>query len=687
MLILRTGVMFRLLVALCCRAGPAVAQSSGEWNAPETMSLVARAIAARQRAEPDSSLASYQTVAHGFVLFLAQAGREPLIPPRLVKADELEVEVYWQSPGPSKQVIRGWRDGRWLPTDIRYHRDHLGIVADNFGDWIRLGGGDEVRDVMHPLAPPGPANYDYRLIDSVRVRSRDTLLTVHELEVRPRDRGASRIVGTLSLDAVTGDLVRLRFGFTPAAYLDPSLEDITVVLENARVEERWWLPFRQEIEIRRRVEWLDFPARSIIRGRWEIGDYQLHTVVPRSVMLGPAIGGMRAPVDSGGGWTRSLEEEVAGAATPVAREDLALVRREIERITSERLTAPAPPVRLGITGVSDVLRVNRVQGLTLGAGLALRPSGATVVRPRLAYGTADQRFTGDVTVEAAMRGTVLGLSAGRAIRDLADRPVISGLMNSLLAQEGGNDYGDYVLLDGASLEAARRLGGAVRLRLSGGFERSQSIDAAASPATGRYRPNPPLGAGRLGVGRLALEYRTASADRTSGLVAEVRGEGGGGDRDYFRGDAFIQWRVPAGPGVADLKVQAGAGTADLPAYRTFALGGWGTLPGEPFREWGGLRSALVSLEYRLGLPVPSLPLGDFVSTGRTAILAPFLAVGAAAGIPGDSLPWRPTPTPRTVAGLALELFHQLLRIEGGVSLHTGDFGLSVDLSREWWDIL
>jgi hypothetical protein len=76
-----------------------------------------------------------------------------------------------------------------------------------------------------------------------------------------------------------------------------------------------------------------------------------------------------------------------------------------------------------------------------------------------------------------------------------------------------------------------------------------------------------------------------------------------------------------------------------------------------------------------------------VSTGRTAILAPFISVGGAIGTLQDSLPWRPTPTPRAVAGLALELFHQLLRVDAGISLNTGKFGLMVDLSREWWGIL
>ena len=250
------------------------------WDDSATVALVDRGIAARRRAEPDSTLMSYQTRAHGFVFFLAQVGKDLDGPPRLIKADELEVEVYWQAPATSRQVILGWRDGRWLPTDITYHRDHLGIVTNNFGDRIRIGEGDEVRDVVHPLAPEGPTLYQYRLRDSVRMRSRDTVLELYEVDVRPRDPAAPRVIGTLSLEVSTGDLVRFRFSFTPSAYLDRSLEDISIVLENARLEGRWWLPWRQEVEIRRRMTWLDFPARTIIRGRWEIGDYDLNIALP-----------------------------------------------------------------------------------------------------------------------------------------------------------------------------------------------------------------------------------------------------------------------------------------------------------------------------------------------------------------------------------------------------------------------
>ena len=141
------------------------------WNSSEALALVRRAQERRSETQADASLTSYRTRAHGFVFFLAQVGEGLSEPPRLVKADELDVEVYWQAPDRSKQVILGWRDGAFLPTDIEYHRDHLGIVTNNFGDLIRIGEGDEVRDVVHPLSPAGPGAYDYALGDSLAIRT------------------------------------------------------------------------------------------------------------------------------------------------------------------------------------------------------------------------------------------------------------------------------------------------------------------------------------------------------------------------------------------------------------------------------------------------------------------------------------------------------------------------------------
>src|SRR3989441_10812439 len=84
------------------------------------------------------------------------------------------------------------------------------------------------------------------------------------LRVRPKDFGLPRIVGTLYLDAETADLVRMAFNFTPRSYLDAELEDVSIVLDNALWERRYWLPYRQELEIRRRPEWLAVPGRGIL---------------------------------------------------------------------------------------------------------------------------------------------------------------------------------------------------------------------------------------------------------------------------------------------------------------------------------------------------------------------------------------------------------------------------------------
>ena len=125
-------------------------QAQRVWNDSFSRLLVERATARRALQLADSGLVDYSASAHGYVTFLAQVGEGFPLPPKMVKADELQMEVYWRAPNISKQWIVGRRDTLLLPTDINYHRDHLGIIQNNFPDIIRLGDGDEVRDVAHP---------------------------------------------------------------------------------------------------------------------------------------------------------------------------------------------------------------------------------------------------------------------------------------------------------------------------------------------------------------------------------------------------------------------------------------------------------------------------------------------------------------------------------------------------------
>src|SRR2546428_222618 len=334
------------------------------WNDQAALALARRAIARRSRAAADTALRDYKAQAHGFLFFLGQFGEGLTEPPRLVKADQLELEVYWKAPGLSKQRIVGWRDRAELPTDIAYHRDHLGIIQNNFGAAMRLGEGDEVRDVPHPLAPGGPALYDYALGDTTTLALPRRVVRVVAVRVRPKDFGQPRIVGTLYLDAGTADLVRMAFNFTARAYLDPELEDVSIVLDNALWEDRFWLPYRQEIEIRRRATWLDIPARGIIRGRWQV-----------------------------------------------------------ERIAGEHVLSGLKARRLGARRVSDLVHANRVQGLALGAGVVWRAGGeGRELRVLGGYGFGDRRATGRVAGVARSGRGVLELDVFSVVRGVGDAP-------------------------------------------------------------------------------------------------------------------------------------------------------------------------------------------------------------------------------------------------------------------------
>src|SRR5216117_64498 len=593
-----------LLLAVLGMLPAAVPIGAQAWNSPAALDLAQRAIARRTRAAADTTLRDYKAQAHGFLFFLGQLGEGLADPPRLIKADQLELEVYWKAPASSKQRVVGWRDRAELPTDIYYHRDHLGIVQNNFGPAIRLGEGDEVRDVPHPLSPRGPELYDYALGDTTTILFSQREVRVVPLRVRPKDFGAARIVGTLYVDAETADLVRLAFDFTPKAYLDPQLEDVSIVLDNALQEGRWWLPYRQEIEIRRRATWLDVPARGIIRTRWEIDGYVLDLGLAQSWFAGEEVTFLpRAERDSFP-WREPLSAAIQDVAEPVRQSDLERVRADAEQIAGRRALTGLKPRRLGVRSLSDLLRANRVEGLTLGAGVVLRGGGERrELRGIASYGFADGRPKGSLTAAERSGRASLEASLFREVRDVGDGPVIAPLLNSFSSQEFGADYGDYYLADGARLAYRRGTGVRGEWSATMGRETTRSLVATAAPATGTFRPNPPLGGTGVDLVQLALRRRSEGFAVRRDLHYEAVAEAGrrdGGAR-YLRVSGTGHVLLPAGPTRVLVRVQGGVASSALPPHRAFVLGGRGTLLGDGFRQWGGARLALAQLEWRAQL--------------------------------------------------------------------------------------
>ncbi len=668
-------------------AGPEPAWAQA-WNSEGALSLARRAVLRRKGTVADNSLHDYKAQAHGFLFFLGAFGQGLAEPPRLVKADQLELEVYWKAPASSKQRVIGWRDQAQLPTDITYHRDHLGIVQNNFGAAIRLGEGDEVRDVPHPLAPNGPALYDFALGDTTTIMFPEREVRVVALRVRPKDFNLARIVGTLYVDAATADLVRMAFNFTPRSYLDPELEDVSIVLDNALEEQRYWLPYRQEIEIRRRATWLDVPVRGIIRARWEIDGYALNLGLADSWFAGDEITFLPKAQRDSFPWQEPLATALQDVAEPVRQNDLARVRAEVEQIAGRRALTGLKGRRLGVRGVSDLLHVNRVEGLAIGAGIVLRGGGERrELRARASYGFADRRPKGALSaVDRQGRGE-LEATVYREVRDVGDAPVIAPLLNSFSSQEFGRDYGDYYLADGARLTYRHGVGVRSEWRLTTGRESIGSLAITAAPANGSYRPNPRLGGTGVDLVQLGLERKSEGFAVRRDLHLELLLEGGrrDGGAGYLRVSAGGHVLVPAGATHLLVRAQGGVASADVPAYRSFVLGGRGTLIGEAFRRWGGARMALLHIEWRVPVPFVSLGIGPYARTPRTLTVAPFVALGGTAR-PIAGTPWTATPGTRVTLGLGLEWLG-VFRWDLGYGTVTHRTAVTFDVARDFWGIL
>jgi len=682
------------------------------WNDPRSRALVEQATERRARQIADTALASYQAAAHGYLTFLAQVGEGFTEPPKIVKADELALEVYWRAPNLSKQRIAGRRDTLLLPTDINYHRDHLGIVQNNFPSIIRLGDGDEVRDVPHPLSAAGLLEYDYAVRDSLEIRLGPRSLNVYEVRVRPKNDRSPRAVGAVYVDRESGEVVRMAFSFTRAALKDKDLEDVSVVLENGLIDGRFWLPRRQEIEIRRTGTWMEYPARGIIRGRWEICCYEVNKTLPQALFAGPEIvlapRGTQSPFPFKGGILDSLPADVRAATD----EDVAKVQEEARALVRGQALARSQTLSLSARKVSDIVRVNRVEGLAIGGGLARRLGDGFTISARGRYGLADERLKarGEISYRRAS-GAGFGIAAYDDHRDVSDEMETSQVRNSIAAQEFGSDYTDPFGVRGFSLIARTPAARGWSASIEAATENHRPLAVNARPASGRYEPT--IDALYMRERRLTLVVDRATRLIGPGVEARLHGEASGmayrrhpraSDIDplFAAGDDLMSryslsgnFERPFGRRriVAHSLLALAAGGSRLPQQHLVYLGGPVTGPGYEFHEFAGRGGVSQRLELRTPLPFPSIKLGRYGRAPAEITFAPYVHVLRSEGPRSRrSVPvnWQFGPTvhgwyPSAGAGL-LSVF-DLLRIDVARGLRDGRWMFSVDVGRDFWAVL
>ncbi|MGH7663412.1 MAG: hypothetical protein ACRENI_03825 [Gemmatimonadaceae bacterium] len=695
--------MLRILAATaaaCCVLGGVLAPRAlaQTWNDDTTTALVERATERRAQQLADSGLTDYRATAHGYLTFLAQVGEGFTEPPRVVKADELALEVYWRAPSLSKQRIVGRRDTLLLPTDINYHRDHLGIVQNNFPSVIRLGEGDEVQDVPHPFSAAGAASYDYAINDSLALRLPNRTIDLTEVLVRPRDDSDPAVIGAAWIDRESAEIVRMAFNFTRAAFLDDKVEDISIVLENGLIQGRYWLPIRQEIEIRRTGSWLDYPARGIIRGRWEICCYEINTGLPYTLFRGPEV--VQAPVEvlREHVWSGAILDSLPPDVRAVRPEEIRRVQAEARELVRAGALARTRSLSLAAGGISDFVRVNRVEGFSLGAGLTRRVGGGLSLEASARWGFADHEAKGRIAlVWRRAAGRSVTLFAERVLRDAGDVAESSTLVNSIAAQEFGRDHTDPFDVRGVGIEADMGKQWGVLWSVRAGTERHDSVSVNATPALGSYEATIaalPLEMAYIGVvadrptvlAPLGTELRArvellAGAFRPTGALA-----GEEGTQSLARVSGFAELERPLGRNRLLLRAAAGwvtaedGASANPPAQSLVYLGGSISAPGYDYHSLVGTFGAGMRAEWRSPVPFVRIPLGRFGTAPASATLAPYASAAFVDGVQGRE-GWYPS------LGAGLLVLFDLVRLDAAHGLRDGRWSFSIDVAREFWAIL
>jgi hypothetical protein len=519
-----------------------------------TRALVERAMA-RHRTQ-DTLVNDYQAKLR-FRLSLS-FGRRRWARVPTVTVEEQEGIVQWRRPNDLRLDIVGRRArSRSAGLNINSMFDRPWFVPRGLSDSVRIFGNDfPERAALHPLALDGPDWYSYELTDSVTMTSPGSgPLKLYLVKVQPKKPGPSLIAGSMMLDAATAEVVRLTFRYVgtllwidsddgdikgdtaKARKLNALVNRIVSVdadLEYARQDDKYWMPYRQLIAGRVQLPMItdvvvpfeivtSFQDYSINTGheivftqplpdssegdslevvvnygkdedtlsartsadRWEGGRYEVH----------------RAPQDSlvaYGGWGDSLKMDLTEADDNRIQEvvtDLARLSEELpDELTGRRQYG------VNYERFADIIRYNRVQGLSLGLGYQVRaPMAFTNFQGTARFGFSDERLTAKLSMVRDAPGGTLTLSGYREVREIESFTRNFAFGNSLNAIFAAHDNADYYLAQGGGIEFEHSLDRGLDLTLGAKVEYQSSVETEAESGindllggSGKFPLNPPV---------------------------------------------------------------------------------------------------------------------------------------------------------------------------------------------------
>jgi len=499
----------------------------------------------------------------------------------------------------------------------------------------------------------------------------------------------------------------MAFNFTRAAFLDKQLEGLEIVLENGLVGTRFWLPRRQEIEIRRSGTWLDYPVRGIIRGRWEISNYEFNINVPVQTFAGPEIVSAPPQQLAQHKWEGRILDALPPDIRAVTDANIAAVQAEARKLVRAQALSRVRSTSISARGISDFARFDRVEGLAVGQGVKRQFGSGFSATLRGRYGIDDNDGKGTATLAwQAPSGFGVRLFGLRDFRQAGDEPERSTVMNSLAAQEFGSDYTDPYFVRGGGIGFDFPQWASIHWSLNASLERHDSLTINARPVTGTFFPT--LAVEGQGYYRLTLEGERAPAlwffgtelDADIEVRALLADTAGG--RQNIRASIRANLERPFGDQRLVLRTLAaatshGRGTTSELAF----FGGPMTAPGYDYHALWSTAGVSQRVEWHFPIPFVPFSLGRFGRVPSRATLAPFVNAVALEGIPPCGLLDTSDPAdrqpnlgcnnrPRAIYpsfGIGFLTPFDLIRLDVARGVNNGRWAFYIDISREFWSIL
>ena len=691
-----TSFVTALLLTLVAQAPSP--DSSSPYNSPAVQHLVERAMARRRAA--DSAVSDYRARIHYRLAVGLGRRRWARVPTSAVeeqvadvqwqRPNDLRVDVIGRRARSRSEIRlssvwdRPWFVPRSVDDSVRIFSDEfpatgaLHPLAPEAPAWYRYGLAGDLS------VTPGQGG----------------TLRLLQVEVTPRRTGLALVAGEMWIDSASAEVVRFAFRYVGTGlWVRPEgsersdsssarlinrianqIVSIDADLEYGLQDGRFWMPYRQVVSGRVRIPLVSdvvIPFRAVTTfddfeintgrpitfelplspdrpdsvearraarrdslraerrsdgdtdslrawhyaDRWAGGRYELHR--PSNDSLGR----FRE-------WTDSLTLEAAPADMARARG----VEAELARL-AERLPDSVTGQRahgIGYERLTDAMRYDRVQGLSLGLGYRVRVPGLafTGLYASARYGFSDERVTGRASLVRDAPEGRLTVSGTRDVVNVDPFAPSPGFGNTLNALFVSHDDGDYALVHGGSAMYEMSLATGLELAVGARYERQSSVARAAQSevndflgGAGLFPPNPPVNEGRFGGGFVRLVGVEGVQWRAT---ADVLG-GGGTTTGRVYGE--VRHGIGGRRG-ATIRLKTGIATRPTLRQSAFRLGGIGTVRGHEYGERRGqafwaTQVDVAPLSGRLR-PVVFLDAGQ--AGGAGSLFSGRVLVGAGAGV-------------------------------------------------------